>query len=418
MAAKVLVQSPGAKWHWSPVCSITCAFASQGLVVLQAILIARNLGPGGRGELGLIQLVPPLLSVFAGLGLTQALGALVPRNLAGGPGLFWASFRFSAIASVALVLVAGITFMLTAWPSPELSAISILFLLITPIEMLHSLPRDYLIPLKLYFAYDMLRLTQGLVTLAAIGALALMKIMTPVTVTLALLAAALMQAAISWGVAGAPLRQSVSPVDQRQLLRFGVICMISGFAAVFQARIFQYLIGTQRTVEELGLFIVAITWGGLGAPLWQVAQVRLYPIIAKAHGEGKGTMAFRRAAMIGVGVCAVAAMVGSTITPWLFPIVLGKEFAGGVTLAALFALVMPLQSYASLLGFGLRALGRPTQALWIDYIAAGSAVILAVVLSIYATSLTVYGWAILAGNVIAIGVAYWLGVRRDTQAGG
>lgn len=401
--------------NWPTRYSLLCSLVAQGLLVLQAMLIARNLGPSGRGQLGLVQLLPPLLAVVAGFGLTQALGAIVPRQTNNGRRLFWTSFRLAVSISLLLSGGAALFYYLHDWPSSELRPLAAAYLLIVPLEVLHSFPREYAISQQKFAQYDLLKLLFAMVSFVGVALLAMWNVMSPSTVVWVLIAGSSLQVMISWRIAHKMVWPPQYGAESGMLLRFGGLCMLSGFAATLQARVFQYIVALRLPLEALGIFIVATTWGGLGTPIWQAIQVRQYPALARAHGQGRGLEAFKRMLLVGVAVCVLVSLGGALVTPWLFPLMLGTGFAEGSRVAWVFAIALPIQALGSYLAFGLRALDRPVQAMAVDYMSAACAVLAVLVFGSFTTSLSVYALAAASGGAVAAAVAIWLAIRWQTD---
>jgi O-antigen/teichoic acid export membrane protein len=403
---------------WPTSYSVALSLAAQGLQVLQAIVIARHLGPDGRGELGLIQWAPPLIAVIAGFGLTQALSAVVPRDPARGPVLFWTAFRIALIFSLGTAVLLALVFNVLEWPSTSLAPIAIAYLVMIPLEIAHSFPREYSIAVQRFALYDLLKVSFALLGFVGVLVLVYANSVSPTAVAVALILSSLAQLVVSWAIAGRLVWPPTGGGPSRSLLRFGGLCMLSGFSGVAQVRVFQYAIASQVSVEALGVFIVVSTWGGLGSPIWQAIQVRRYPVIAQAYGAGEGTAAFDRTLLLGAVAFGGVSLAGAALSPLLFPWVMGSAFSeyGGTAVA--FALAVPIQAFATLASFGIRAMGRPGMALAIDYFSAASAITAAVVLGHLKPSLESFAWGIGLGGMVAAMAAVHLSRRIARLAAG
>jgi len=80
---------------------------------------------------------------------------------------------------------------------------------------------------------------------------------------------------------------------------------------------------------------------------------------------------FRRAVIVGAGLCGAAVVVGCLATPWLFLVLMSSKFSAGLDLAFGCALAFPFQALGVYVGFCVRAMGQPGRALVVDYCNAG-----------------------------------------------
>ena len=401
--------------RWPSWASVVSSVLSQCFLVLQGVVIARTLGPAARGELGWIQWAPPLVSAIAFFGMTQAIGALAAAAPERGPALFWSGFVTALCTAVVISGIVAMVFMVGGWPAPQLVTISTVFLLSSVLEVIHAFPRDYLVSTQDFRTYDLLKLLQSVLSCGGILALSLSNVLSPTSAALALLSGRALLGLVSWFLISRKLlpMQFASKRQNLEMWRFGSFCLIAGLAAVFQTRVLQWHAGFAFGTDGLGLYLVAATWGSLGGAVWQVMQVRLYPAIARAQSEGRGRAAFQRAVLMGGILCVVAVAVGVAVTPALFPLVMGKSFSTGVTLAVLFAIAAPIQAYGTLLGFCLRGAGRPGQAMIVDYAGAGGTVAAAIVFTKVSNSLSGFAWATAIGGLVAIISAAAFGLQQS-----
>jgi O-antigen/teichoic acid export membrane protein len=400
--------------RWPSWASAITSVVAQCFLVVQGIVVARTLGPEARGDLGWIQWAPPLISCLAAFGMTQALPALACHRIERGRPLFWSAFFTAFGLAIILSSIVAVVYWWTDWPASHLVGISVVFLILSPLEVVHSFPRDYLVAIQDFRSYDFLKLMQGALGCLAIVALSSLQILSPKSAALALLSVAFILGFVSWSVLGKTLRPAVlaTRAEVAALLHFGGLCLLAGLAGVVQTRVLQWKIGTAFGTDTLGLFLVAATWGALGGPIWQVIQVRFYPAIARAQNDLERKAVFGRAISIGSGLCLAAIVVGYFVTPVIFPVLMGKKFIGGLALAQTFAIAAPFQAFGVFVGFCVRALGLAGMALIVDYIGTATTIGAASIFLISGGSEQTIGWAIGFGGLSSAILGSWLGLRK------
>ncbi len=400
--------------RWPPAASAVCSFGVQALLVVQGVLIARSLGPAARGDLGWIQWAPPLVTVIAFFGLTQAIPALSGGRPERREAYFWTGITIALSLALVLAGVTALIFFTWRLPEPQIVALGILFLLSSPLEVVFAFPRDYLVAEHDFQRHDLLKLLLGAMTCGAIAMLAAWHAVSVASIVCAMLAASALMGVVTWFLIPRRLlhRQFATPAETKQLLHFGLLCLGAGFAGVVQTRLLQLQVGTAFGPIGLGLFIVAMTWGGLGGAVWQVVQVRFYPALAAAVVRGEGRKMFRRAFQIGLALTAVAIVAGYAITPSVFPLLMGEKYAGGIELARAFAIAAPFQAFGTFMGFCIRAMGFPGRALLSDYIGAGMTVLAAFVIIRCGLTENALAAATGVGGLASIVIAGTVGFRK------
>lgn len=342
------------------------ALALLGLVT--GSLLARMLGPQGRGELAAIQTWASFLALLAALGLPDAVVYFTGRNPEGA-----ASYLTSAVALMVLAAVpfaaAGALLMplLLSAQSPEVVAISqrylpaYLLLMATQGMLLHPLRgrSDFLV-------WNALRPLPTVAWLAAIVAVLALGAASPAGFAaghLAALAAAGLATfvVVRRRVPGPyALRSSLWP----PMLRYGVPSALSALPQTLNLRLDQMLMATLLPPALLGYYTVAVAWSSAASPLLHSIGAVLFPRVASQEAAtdqvallGRGTRITVLLAVLFNGVLLLA-------TPLAVVLIFGRSFSPAVPAAMLLVVAAGFVSLNHAFEEGLRGLGDTKAVLW------------------------------------------------------
>jgi O-antigen/teichoic acid export membrane protein len=295
------------------------------------LILARTLGPTGRGTIAFITVSALVLARLAGFGIGDATTFLAARRVEARGELLSNLLLF--VATSALV-VGGLGFAALSLSgerpagvrSPELAILVSAAVAIALIEAggafligCGQLKRLAVITATMYWAYPLLL---GFVWLVA-----------GLTVT---------RAALVWLTSEAIgvlvlLRQSARAVglarpNPRLLLesiRFGLRAWGGSLARLLNFRTDQILLGFLASEAVLGIYAVAVNASEALLYLPAATATALLPVAARADHRGRAEQtlrAFRSTALVTAGMVAVAAALG----PVLLPAVFGEAFGASV----------------------------------------------------------------------------------------
>lgn len=330
----------------------------QGCTVLQGVLIARLLGPEGRGQFAAATLWP---TWFASIGLLGIDVALARRAGKGGDPA--ALSRTAVLLGAATSIMASLAVMLLipvllpaaerrllplAWAAVLLIPINHLSLLLQATELgagrfgVLNLSRSVLYPVYLVSLSAMWLLqvrSVGWVIAALVGASACV---------LAVLVAARWRDLVAERTTERP-----GPIV-REGLRFGLVSL----GAILQQRADQIILLWLLPVEDLGVYLVALSAASVANSAAGAVSIVSFTRSAQADARAGFHLVardFRGAAILSVG----AAVVAIPALPYVLPLIYGKDFsrAGSVAVALVAGSVM--SGLSQILDQALRAQGRP-----------------------------------------------------------
>ena len=331
----------------------------QACTVLQGILLARLLGPTGRGELAVVILWP---SIFAGLGLfgTDVAISRAAAQERGG--------RLQALTRTAFVLGLGtaavsmaIGYMVLPLLLPgdrahllRLTNLFLAFILLNHLGLnliavdqgAGSFRRFNLSRVILYPTHLFLLLGIWLTGLRGIFWFALAALLAQASVVL-------FRSGLAWREC--PLRGPLFPPGRllRQGLTFGLARAVETVYQYADKALLLWLLG----VHQLGLYAAAVTAGGAINSLANSSGMVTFTMAAQsapARGFEPVARVFRAVLLLWLllGGLLMAAM------PYLFPLVYGREFAGAVGAAILLVPGAAFAGLSCLLEQTLRGQGR------------------------------------------------------------
>ena len=371
------------------------------LSLVQVLIVARTLGPAGRGDVVFLITIATITGEIASLGIQEA-----NANLAGSkPELRRSLATNSVIAAFILGLLAAfvIAILVGAFPSVG-GGVRRLLLWVTlatlPIFVLkwylsYLLQADYM-----FASYNLGWLAGPLTTVVANGLFALLGILTVESAVITWLIGQFLGLMVF--VVAVVRRYGFGRPNLalgRTTLIFGIKTTFGRFMSVGNGRADQWFIGAMVGAHKLGIYSIAVAWAESLNYIPGVVTVLQRPDLVRASEQEaahRAAQVFRRAAMLSVAV-AVFLIIAA---PFLCVTVFGPKFAGSVIQLRVLALSAIGLALLDLLSNALIAQRRPLLASCGD----GAALIVTVVLCI-ALIPSLAG----LGAAIATSVAYTVG---------
>jgi len=348
--------------------AVTFAAEIAGLLISVAtsILLARALGPEGRGVYAVAMLLPAMVVSFGHLGLGTASTYLIARKKYSPTSVFATNLGFIVIVgalglgagAIAILLLAdsalagaphGLLWLGLALVLPDLAISYTRYILLG----LSRIPRYNAV----YVAQRVLSLCFLIIALVALGAG--VKGAVVAAVSARWLAAAISALLTARAVMATEGRFRFDIKCAKEALAYGVKFHLGGIVAFLNLRLDLLLVNSFLGVTQVGLYTVAV---GLVEKLWllpQAASAVLFPRIASEDDEArKGRITstiVRNVLLISVVSGGIIVLIGR----WLIPVLYGGHFRGSV--GALYALMTGAvaSSGSRVLGNDLAARGHP-----------------------------------------------------------
>jgi O-antigen/teichoic acid export membrane protein len=327
------------------------------IIVVSDVILARTLGPEGKGRFALVLLVAQLLAVGVGLGLERAIAVTVARGTA--------IARASLANGVVWVVVAGglaslVTFAAGAWGwLPNLSTRDTwVIAAAVPLELLFLIGLEALLGRRRLAAYNVARLARRLVLLVGVVAVAFV----PLDLGAALAANLVALVAAGVVILGGLRRDGVAPSRPdlallRQHLGFGIRAWPGTLGTRAQLRADALLINAIIGVGATGVYSVA---SSVAETLWYVPSAIAVVVFSRTAALGIAAASLTSTATrVTLALGLAGAIPVALLAPVLVPLVYGASFAAAGTALQLLLPGVVAYGVATVVGQFLTAAGAP-----------------------------------------------------------
>jgi enterobacterial common antigen flippase len=330
----------------------------QGCTIVQGVILARLLGPVGRGEFAAAILWPTIFAALGGFGVSTALA----RRAAHEPNLAGLTRAGLILSVITAACTSGLCFLLMplllTGQGAHLIAMSRWFV---PIIFCNQLALVFIFIDQgsgNFREFNWTRLIVNPIYLALVVALWLAGRSDVFLFVLALLVANFMVVVVRMVrfLRGDQLFGPIRPLGPivREATRYGLADLLRPLYQYVDKALFLYLLG----VRDLGLYTVALAASGVAACLATATSSVTFGIAAKDDGA----RTFERIAKLFRCSGWLWLVIGSGLAiamPILLPAVFGREFSGAVWPAILLIPASAFSGQAGILEQSLRAQGRP-----------------------------------------------------------
>ncbi len=377
---------------------MTAASASMPLsTFITGPIIARALGPEGRGAVSAVLAPYMVLSVLAAIGLTDAVTYFVAKGRASTQAIM----RRALLLNLAMgVLTAAIM-----WPilplmlrnEPQLVPLARAVMCTLPLLLGLAIIRSTTAGERRFDLLNRDRWAHTMLRLALIVGLAVTGMLTVesavwVTVVVPLLVVVVMWPVITSRTKGSDPRPAALTKD---LTGYGLKSWVGTAAYLVNYRIDQALMVPLVGARQLGYYAVAVSLAEVTSLLYGGVREFLLP-----EATRRGDPAFvARAARLSGFITAVVSLIGCALAGVVVKVLFGDEFAPAADMARLLFLASIAPAIGSCMALGLMSLNRPG---------------LRSVAEVIAGIVTLVGIFVLVPRVGAIGaaitslVAYWV----------
>jgi O-antigen/teichoic acid export membrane protein len=390
------------------------SLAIQALNVLTGVLLARSLGPGGRGELAAIVLWPTLLGAVASLGVTESIAYHSSSRAYPLPALLGTSFGLAAVQGILATAVGvGVLPLVLSQYSASTVHEAYLFTLTIPLGLI-SLYAAYLLngilEVRWFNGIRLLvivTMAVGLVGAAATG------LLTVASAVLVYVAANLVTMLVAIPVAMRYTNgvEGISRSIAGSLLRFGWRSQLSTLSNMLNERFDQLVISVVLAPAKLGLYVVAWT---LTAPIGLIGMsvgMMALPAMARQDSDRARIAVARRYVSLTIVASLAVAVPAVLMAPLLIDFAFGDRFASATDSARLLLLASVVFGVSRVLGSILKGLNRPLDA---GLAEGGGLVVTFAGLAVLIPVLGIVGAAIT--SLVAYSVTAAISLRRVTLA--
>lgn len=338
---------------------VTASTALSGLI--SGLILARTLGPEGRGQFATVLLWPTMSVVFSDLGLGFAFSYFAGKDRKSLSGLWTLAWVASLIIGGSVCL-AGILILPSLLRLSGEALISLRWNMITvPIMMLTGylgylvLGAGYLVESNLVRACGAICYTLGIAGVAIVGRSSV--IYFTIVFILAQFSGCVLAIVLCiFSLQPVWLWQSglIKPV-----LSYGIRTHISSLAAQANLRFDQMIMTVITYPAQLGLYVVAVALSGMLNPLYSGLAIVVLPRVTQASSRlAGGKEAVRHLQLVFLGGIPLT-MTLCIIMPWLLPLLFGHPYQLALCPAQVLLVGALFQGGVIVLGNSLRGLGYP-----------------------------------------------------------
>jgi len=366
------------------------------LATVSGILVARLLGPAGRGELAIAVLWPSVLAAIGNLGLREAF----TYELAKAPSL---RARLTGLAILLAlgqsILLVVLGFVLIPWltrdQTPEVTRSALAFLWFIPANLLAAYALGLLQGDLAIAIFNMIRLSVSIVYFAAVLVLWAMGAVTVWNVTLGLLLANYVTAA--FGVVAVLAKYSatwaIDPWLTKRLFSYGIRNHAGSISSFLNQRLDQMLMAVMLAPVELGLYTAAVNISGLARLGSGAFGTLVFPKVAATDPAEQRTVA-QLYSRLNVTITAASGLVLMATIPILVPLLYGSAYRPSVVPAEILTVAAVFVGIGQAWAGSLRGLGHPLEP--------AKAELISLVVTAIGLALTLQLWGILGASVTSL----------------
>jgi O-antigen/teichoic acid export membrane protein len=350
---------------WPLGLSFASSTGIQLLNVVTGVLLARTLGPSGRGELAAVLLWPTMLAAVGSFGVMDAATYYSARAKTGVGTIVGSSLVLGVCQSVFLIGLGVLVLpMVLSHYNGDALRTAYLFLLFIPINILTLNLAGVLNGLHRFVWFQSLRLLVvgatafGLVACAALGALTLR------TAALVYLIANLMTLTVA-GVLYRLADQGRIRFSFRiasELLSFGVRSHLGNVSSLLNERLDQLVISALLAPAKLGLYVVAVTLTSVTNLIGSSVALVALPTVARLQGVREQAAAAKRLVSLTVVSAAAITLPLIAFTPFVIELAFGNAFRGAGLVSRILLVAAVVLGTNRVLGSILTGSGRPLEA--------------------------------------------------------
>lgn len=340
------------------------AFLSGGGVLVlnfvTGLVVARSLGPAGRGEVAVLFTFLQLLGWFAGLGLGEALTYRVARRPDGAARVLGTSLALVVVLGTAAVALSVVVLphVLSA-QRDGLLVVARAFALTAYLNIALTLLTGVAGGLQDFTAVNLVRVLQpaiyvgGLLGAVALGGLDVEAVLVA--------SAASTAAAGGWVLVRTVRRVGLARPSMavlREALPYGLKVQGGTIAGMGTARLDLVMMPAVVSAAAIGLYSVATNVSWILVGLLGAANDLVFAA-ASARGEVDGLQLVARTVRLVMAVALLVAVPLFVLAPWALSLVYGPEFRDAATALRILLPGVVLFQAAGIMSTGLQAINRP-----------------------------------------------------------
>ena len=336
--------------------------ACTGLGFASGILVARGLGPAGRGQLAAAMMWPGLAAVLFSFGLQHAFAYASGAGWCSAESLHRLAVRYSVLVGVPVALL----FVLAC---PYLYRESFPNALWIPAAFACSIPftfySGFLMPIYqgrgAFARWNWAKILRSGAWTAAIGLLVALGAATVFRALVAqIVVMVILGAYLALGLKALGSARDDQPAPLRRLLGYGFAVYASGLAYMVNQQLDQLCLSLYVAPDQLGQYAAAVTVSGMLLFVPGVVGPIVFSRMAISAREEAGSGAHRaEALLVGTALLVPSGVVLAVLGPWVVRILYGAAFAEAGRLLWVLGPAAVFLGLGNILADILRGSGKP-----------------------------------------------------------
>jgi O-antigen/teichoic acid export membrane protein len=345
--------------------SLGASVAIQVALFASGIVMARSLGPSGRGDLAVLLILPSVALQVASLGLPAAATYYIAKNR---PAVVSITRRLVAPAlwqtAVTVILLFGLILAFFGWKAGEARTAGLLLIAGVPVFAVQYYALHIMQGLEELRWFNVFRVINPIAFSAGLGIGAVFGL-TVVSCTAIWLATLVLTMVFMLVALAAKMRRAErsgplsGPVpSQGEMVRFGAAGFLAQVSPVETFRVDTLVVASLFPSSIVGYYAVALSISNAPRFIADGIVAVAYPQVA-AQNPTEGRASSRRYMIAAAVGCGVPTVVLALASPWVIPLLFGNEFHAAVTLSAILVVSAGLVSVRRVGTDCLRGLGEP-----------------------------------------------------------
>ncbi len=340
--------------------SVMANAASIAMAGLASVLVARILGPLGRGRFAAIVVSVTLACALGDLGLSQSCTYFSARRRHAPGQLMGTAVGLSlAAGTFLLLLLESCAFRL--W-DPETAAATRIYFLSIPLTMAVTCLGNLMLGLGLLARFNLIKTLQAAAYLAGVLAAWKTGSVQVTSVLQAILLCQVLAALCAFACAADAVPLSawrVSRAAARDLLSYGMRTYFGALCWLANGRIDQALLACLAPLRDLGIYAVAVSYSGIQLGVSGAIATVAFSRVAQASSSQERRHEFRRSLQLFALLTVPLALLMACLARFGIPLVYGAAFASAWQPACILLLGGLFLGVNYLASNCLRAQGRP-----------------------------------------------------------
>lgn len=332
-----------------------------GLNVFTGIIIARYLGPEGRGEQAAMIMWPQFLAYCLTLGIPAALVYSMKKKDEDNGSLYITALYLSVILGFIAIAIGAV--IIPIWMkgySEEVIGFAIWALIMSPIAMLGTINTAALQSREEYHLYNFIRYIPVLGTLVLLCGLVATNHVTPFYTSMAFLFPII--PITIWTtiklVSHYKLKQKNKLKSSKKLLSYGIRSYGTDVAGTFSGYIDQILVVGLLSPSSLGLYVVSLNLSKMLNSIQSAITSVLFPKASGLQQAEALQLTFKVYRISTVVTLFVGACV-FIVAPYILILLYGKSFIEAVSVFRILIFQTAIASISWILSQGFMSIGKP-----------------------------------------------------------